>query len=176
MEKLLTSIAAKTSKLDDTSTGTGEKTAIDMLLALKSIDDRHMDHLFGVYLDNMAAQDRTIAAMYLKFNSSLPGKLQAHVLQLVNGALTSLINNEYQAVDCYKCRATGSIKGESCKRCSGTGKTARKPKEYQLCGIERQYWYRNKPLIDVFSKMVDYLFKLDGELKSAINDNLRRDN
>lgn len=175
MEKLIKKISAGHSNEQFFGSNGLNKSGLDVLYELKGIEPLLIDYLFAIYIGNNNAKARMLATLLIKAIDMIDESKSHYGLKIASGALECVINNEYRAVDCYKCNATGIYKGEQCPKCNGIGKTSRKPKEYQLCNINRNTWWKkeHRDLRLTFDELVNYLFSLDGELRSAIGENSR---
>jgi hypothetical protein len=172
MQSVIELLSIKSSKLDTNSRSTkGGSPSLDKLSILSHLSRVHIHYLFAVYLEERKSLLMLRAHLVTKFK--LPTELMAYQLQVVNGALYACTTNAYRTVDCYKCKSTGKINGETCERCGGTGKTSKKPKVHEVCNVDRNAWYsRNNALVrEMYESIVDYLQQMDIEIRDITNKN-----
>ena len=168
MEHLLSKLATGTANLGEITGSSGTDKGLNKILGLKGLSRLHMNYIYGVYLGERMPLIKLRGYLSNKF--TLTPNFE---YKLVNGAIQALVTNSYRLVDCYKCDGTGVKSEEKCSRCAGIGQTAKKPKEYELCGVGRSLWYKKESaaLREQYAQLVDHLLQIDHELRAAIKLN-----
>jgi|GEM_PF-2993700 len=168
MQNLIEKLTTKTSNVNFT---TGNSLAINRGLAkltdLHNLTQAQINFVFAMYLDEHIAYIRLKA--HLVSTSKLEGLHQKHVQKIVNGALTAYKLNSYRVVCCYKCKGSG----KDCQRCAGTGKTSKKPKEYELCHFNRSTWLNKSftPVRTEYDRLYDVLQGYYSEINKITDTN-----
>jgi hypothetical protein len=168
MENLLKKLATGTANLGEITGSGGTSKGLNKILALKGLSRLHMNYIYGIYLGERMPLIKLKGYLSNKFNIA-----SDHKLKLVNGAVEAIASNSYRSVDCYKCGGSGVNHEVKCARCSGTGQAAKKPKEYELCGLGRSFWYKKENILlrSQYADIVDHLFQIDNDLRAAIKQN-----
>lgn len=166
MQDLIQSLSLKTTQTEFSTSGFGKRPAgLDKLSHLKHFNRVEIHFLYAMYLDERHSMLNLRAHLAGRAELQLPDELRHHQLKIINGALRAFHSNGYREVMCYKC------KGKGCERCANTGKTAKKPKEYQVCNFDRSTWYnKNNALVrEKYSAIVDYLFQISSDINKKWN-------
>ena len=170
MERLLVALSAGTTDLSAISGSSSTNKGLDKLTDLAGLCQLHTNMLFGIYLNQRQATIQLKGYLLINSGKWFNSNNDKHKLKLLNGAIRALKTNSYRLVQCYKCSGIGSISGEQCAKCKGIGQSSVKPKEYDLCGFSRSFWYNKKYryLRESFKLVVNMLLVIDGELKNEI--------
>ena len=104
MEQLIAKLAAGSpgflvAQQGSTTTNKG----LDKVLALAGLSDKHVNHLYGIYLDNRNAAIKIKGRLLFLAGEWFPDINKVTLLKVVNGAFKALKTNAYKPVDCYKC-------------------------------------------------------------------------
>lgn len=168
MQDIIELLSLKTTNTEFSTFGVGKiPTGLDKLSALKGLGRIQIHFLYAMFLDERASLIALRAYLSAVPELQLPSDLKHHQLKIINGAIKAMHSNGYREVMCYKC------KGKGCERCGHTGKTAKKPKEYQLCNFERTAWYnkKNSAVREMYLTIVDHLYQIQSDVARAIRKN-----
>jgi hypothetical protein len=167
MQSLIQKITTKAASLDFTTSGIGTNNkGLDKLTELKGLTLNDMNFIYAMYLDDAKALV-LFRAFMLKWANEQGLCSETNALKVTKGALLAYKINAYRIVECYKC------KGKGCERCGNTGKTSKKPRAHELCGMNRNTWYNknNAPVRELFDKVGDKLSQIESEINSIYNKN-----
>jgi len=159
MEHIIKKLCLSAAELEPTSRQSlGITNGLDRITAFHGIPSSHINFIYALFLDDRGAKVKLRAHLLSK--CKLAGEHKRYSLNVVLGAIKAFESNDYRVVDCYKCKTKG------CDRCGGTGRTSKKPKEYEICNVERSTWY-NKSMTDVRASY-QHLYELLAQMQLSI--------
>lgn len=169
MEHIIKKLCLSAADIEHTSTQSlGITKGLDRITAFRGIPSSHINFIYAIFLDDRSARVKLRA--YLLSKSNLVGEHKKYSLKVVLGAMKAYESNDYRVVECYKCKAKG------CDRCGGTGRTSKKPKEHEICNIERSTWY-NKSMANVresYKHLYDTLSRMELTIQDKVEENEQR--
>jgi hypothetical protein len=169
MEHIIKKLCLSAAELEPTSRQSlGITNGLDRITAFHGIPSSHINFIYAIFLDDRPARVKLRAHLLSK--CQLVGEHKKYSLKVVLGAIKAFESNDYRVVDCYKCKAKG------CDRCGGTGRTSKKPKEYEICNVERSTWY-NHSMTDVrdsYKNLYDILSRMEITIQDKVSENEHR--
>lgn len=156
MQSIIEKIATKAIGLDFTTSGNGRNNeGLAKIADLKGLSSLHINLIMGTYLDDIRCLNDLRGYLLSRLDENSDNALNA-----VKGSLIAYQTNAYRVVMCYKCQ------GKGCDRCGGTGKTSKKPKAHELCGVNRNTWHNKsfKKYREIYNSTYDHLIKLEAEI------------
>ena len=166
MEHIIKKLALSASEFDSMSTGSlGTTKGLDRLTAFKGIPSSAINFIYAIYLEDRLARIKLKA--HLNSKCTLSDKNKHYTLNIVNGAIKAYETNSYRVVECYKCKSKG------CSRCGNTGRTSKKPKEYEICNISRSTWHNHnlREVRAMYARLYDVLHNIEIDIKFAVDSN-----
>lgn len=166
MESLIKQLQTKATNFNSISGCSGGKPlGLDKLANAEGLTQFQFNFLLAFYLNDknslIRMKSRLISMIDIEENK------KEYIIKVVFGVIKAYSTNAFRIVDCYKCKTKG------CERCGNTGKTAKKPKAYELCGINRNTW--NNPRFSVirneFDRLYSYLNCVESDIRVKYNKN-----